>query len=369
MESKNYRNIKTLSTDFIKLIVVLTVLFTTADAVKAQQKPIQVALNENPFGPAKGVKEAIAKETTNIARYTGKEGEELVAAIAKHEGVAPEQIITGEILDLLGVYLGLKGGVGSEFIYTVPGYPALVNAAARVGGVVISVPLNSKLENDLPAISAQINAKTQAIFLVNPHNPSGTVSDNETFHAFLTAASKKTLVIVDEAYLEFSDNFAERTAVSNTKKGENVLVFRTFAKAYGLAGLALGYAVAPKELAAYLKKQGLGGVHDLNRLSIAAVLASLKDESYISSVQKSVATERAKWNTYLDQRGLKHTASQANFIYFDVKRPHADVAQKLKVQGIIIGRGFTPYDTWIRITIGLPAENIRIQQALDKILK
>jgi len=366
MMKNRYRNFLFKPYTFGLAIVGLFVLAVPGSAT-AQQKPIQVSLNENPYGPAKGVAVAIAKETANIARYTGKEGDELIAAIAKHEGVGTDQIITGEILDLLGVYLGLKGGQGSEFIYTVPGYPALVNAAARVGGAVVSVPLNDKLENDLTAIASKINSRTQAIFLVNPHNPSGTVTDNTIFHDFLTEASKKTLVIVDEAYLEFSDNFAERTAVLNTKKGDNVLVFRTFAKAYGLAGLSLGYAVAPKGLASYLKSQGLGGIHDLNRLSIAAALASLNDPNYIANVQKSISTERTKWHKYLDDHGLKHTASQANFIYFDTKKPYAEVAQKLKDQGITIGRAFAPYETWIRITIGLPEENIRIQQVLNTI--
>ncbi len=221
----------------------------------------------------------------------------------------------------------------------------------------------------MPAIASKINTRTQALFLVNPHNPSGTVTDNRVFHDFLSSASKKTLVIVDEAYLEFSDDFAQRTAVLNVKNGDNVLVFRTFAKAYGLAGLSLGYAVATKELVAYLKNQGLGGIHDLNRLSIAAALTSLNDPNYIVTVQKSISTERAKWDNFLDNHGLKHTASQANFIYFDTKKPYAEVAQKLKDQGIVIGRAFAPYDTWVRITIGLPEENVRIQRALDGILK
>lgn len=351
-----------------KLSLSAALVLTISLSSSGQQKNIQVSLNENPYGPAKGVAVAIAKETAHIARYTGTEGDDLISAIAKREGVAPDQIVAGELLELLGVYLGLKGGKDSEFIYTVPGYPALVNAAARVGGVVVSVPLNSNLENDLPAIASKINAKTQAVFLVNPHNPSGTVSDNTAFHDFLSAASKQALVIVDEAYLEFSDDFAARTAVLNVKKGENVLVFRTFAKAYGLAGLSLGYAVAPKALAAYLKGQGLGGLHDLNRLSISAALASLKDESYLPEIHQHITQERKKWTDFLDKQGLQHTNSAANFVFFDTKKPYDVVAGKLKAQGIVIGRAFEPYSTWIRITIGLPEENLKVRGAISQII-
>ena len=355
------------------LIITLSLLpvfgFSQKKAVRNTSGPVQLSLNENPYGPSATVAPAIRKEIANVARYTGTEGDNLIAAIALHEGVDKDQIVTGELLELLGVYLGLKSGKGGEFIYSVPGYPALVDAAARVGGVVISVPLNSDKENDLPAIEAKINSKTQAIFLVNPHNPSGTVSEDKTFHSFLHRSSQKALVIVDEAYLEFADNFADRTAVNNIKAGDNVIVFRTFAKAYGLAGLSLGYAVAPKPLADYLKKQGLGGSHDLNRLSVAAASASLADESYIKTVHDKVQAERLKWVSFLDKLNLQHTTSQANFVYFDIKKPYDEVAAQFKSKGITIGRSFAPYTTWIRVTIGLPSENIRAQEVIKELAK
>lgn len=330
---------------------------------------VQLSLNENPYGPSPLAAKAITAAMENIRRYPDKDGVDFIAAVAAHEGVEPEQIITGEILELLGVYLGLKGGPGGEFIYTVPGYPALVNAAARVGGVVVSVPLNAKLENDLPALEAAVNAKTQALFLVNPHNPSGTVSETQAFHAFVSKVSRQALVIVDEAYLEFTDDFAGRTAVAHVRAGENVLVFRTFAKAYGLAGLSLGYAVASKPVAEYLRKQGLGGLHELNRLSVAAASASLADKDYIGRVHTAIAGERAKWHAVLDELGLKHTESQANFVYFDSGRPSAEVATKLKEKGIIVGRAFPPYNTWVRITIGTPGENEKTQTVLREIVR
>lgn len=328
----------------------------------------QLSLNENPYGPSPAAKAAISKALPNVFRYTGQEGSDLVAAIAKHEGVDQDQIIPGDVLALLGTYLGLKGGPGSEFIYSVPGYPALVNAAAAVGGVVISVPLNEQKENDLPALSAKISPKTQAVYLVNPHNPSGTVSDNRQFHDFLHRASQKAVVVVDEAYLEFSDGFAARTAVNNIKAGDNVIVFRTFAKAYGLAGLSFGYAIAPKAIVDYLKQKGLGDVHDLNRLSIAAAIASLADTAYVTSVNKKVAAERQQWNSVLDELHLIHTASQANFIYFDSKKPYEEVAAAFKKNGITIARAFLPYTTWVRITIGLPEENRKAQEVLRQLL-
>lgn len=370
---KNFFNLpNTLKTGFSMVCTALLIAQTGFVQAQQQQnsKPaIQLSLNENPFGPSAFATKAIQEEFANLARYSGKNGEELIEAIAKHEGVDKDQIVTGEILELLGVYLGLKAGPGGEFIYSVPGYPALVNAAAQVGGKVISVPLNTKLENDLPAIAAQINSKTQVVFLVNPHNPSGTVTDSKIFHDFLHKSSKQALVIVDEAYLEFSDDFKGRTAVSNIKNGDQVLVFRTFAKAYGLAGLAFGYAVAPKPVAAYLKAQGLGNPHDLNRLSVAAATGSLKDAGYIQKVNKAVRAERALWNVFFGQYKIEHTPSEANFVYFNTKMPYATAAALFAENKVLIGKLFAPYDTWVRISIGLPEENKKARELIKVLLK
>ena len=329
---------------------------------------IQLSLNESPFGMAKGVEEGLLKEIPNIARYSGPAGEQFIRTVAAHEGVETQQIIPGDILALLGVYLGLRSGAGSEFIYSVPGYPAMVNAAERVGGKVVSIPLNDRLENDLEALEAHINGQTAAIFLVNPHNPSGTVSDKKVFHDFLKRVSKRTLVIVDEAYLEYADDFSGRTAVNNLKEGDNVIVFRTMSKAYGLAGLSFGYAIAPKALAQDFIAGGWCDINALNRFSLAAAEAALKDHEYISWVNEMVTRERNQWHAFLDEMGLQHTASRANFVFFDAKMPHAEVQERLKRAGIIIGRSFEPYSTWVRITIGLPEENAKVQSVIREIV-
>jgi len=352
--------------------IVLAIMPECSEAqtnVLQKEKPaIQLSLNENPFGPSPLVDQGVRKEMLNLPRYSAENGEELVNIIAKQEGVSTDQVIMGEVLDLLGVYLGLKGGPGSEFIYTVPGYPVLVNAAARVGGKVVSVPLNAKLENDLPAIASHVNPKTAVIYLINPHNPSGTVTETKTFHDFLHQVSKQALVIVDEAYLEFSDDFKGRTAVNDIKAGDNVIVFRTFAKAYGLAGISLGYAIAPKAVATYLKEQGLGNLHELNRLSVAAAKASLSDQAYIARINKLVTTERKKWVELFDELGLTHTGSQGNFVYFDTKIPYETVAARFKESGILIAREFAPYHTWVRITVGLPEENRKAREVIRELL-
>jgi histidinol-phosphate aminotransferase len=352
----------------MKYPICLLLLLLTIVSVTAQQKSIQLSLNENPYGPPKGVKEGITREMANMARYPGNESEGLIAAIAKREGVGEDQIIIGEILEQLGIYLGLQGGPGAEFIYAVPGYPVFVNAAAKTGGRVVSVPLNDKKENDLAAIADSVSSRTKAIFLVNPHNPSGTVTERQTLYHFLHKVSAHALVIVDEAYLEYSDDFKGRTAVNNIRAGDNVMVFRTFAKAYGLAGLSIGYCVASRSTAKWLKELGLGNVHDLNRLSVAAATAALRDTAYITDLNKTITAERNKWNQLLDSLGVQHTSSQANFVYFNTGKSYEAVEPVFKQSGITIGRVFAPYSTWIRITIGLPAENEKAKHIVRRLL-
>ena len=180
--------------------------------------PIRLSLNENPFGPAPGVVEAITQDFHNLCRYTGGEFNALLNAIATHESVRREQVVLGEILEPLGTRLSLEGGPGGEFVYSDPGYTALIDTAAAVGGRSIAVPLNAALENDLAAIAAKVNERTRAVYLVNPHNPTGIVAAADAFRDFARSLSKRTLVIVDEAYLEYADDFAARTLQSAIKE-------------------------------------------------------------------------------------------------------------------------------------------------------
>ena len=329
----------------------------------------RLCFNENPFGPSPAVAHAIARELSQINRYA----DETTAAafadqIAAHEQVPVEQVVLGEILGLLGLYLGSQGGPGGEFLYSTPGYLALIDSAANVGSIGIGIPLNAEYKNDLPALLAKINPRTRALYLVNPHNPTGTVNDDTAFKEFLTQASRHAVAIVDEAYLEYTPDFHARTAAHLTRAGANVAVFRTFDKIQGLAGLPIGYVLAPKPLATALRKQGAGNSESLGRLNLAAARAALADTAQLASTRDAVARERLLWNAVLDDLKLPHTASVANFIFFNSGRPQPEIAAALLQEGINIGRAHPPFTNWSRITVGLPDENRRTQVALRRLL-
>jgi len=175
-------------------------------------------------------------------------------------------------------------------------------------------------------------------------------------------------VIVDEAYLEFADRFAERTLCDLVRDGENVIVFRTFAKVYGLAGLDIGYGLVPKAIAQVLQQQGLDNPHLFNRVAVAAATASLEDTSYVSDVATKVAHERDLWFTFLRELKIDFTESRGNFVFFETGMPHEEFAAAMLTAGVNIGRGFPPYERWARISIGLPHENAVARAAVRKLL-
>jgi histidinol-phosphate aminotransferase len=337
-------------------------------AATAGAEPIKLSMNENPFGPSQRAIEAIRDHLGGLFRYVGDEARALTQTIADLEGVAPEQVVLGEILNALGLVLAVGGGDRHEFIYTEPGYTALVDAVAPAGGTVTGIPLDKDLRNDLPAIARAITNRTRAVYLVNPHNPTGTVSDAQPFLDFVRDISRKVPVIVDEAYLEFLPDFTARTTARLTRENEQVIVFRTFAKIFGLAGLGMGYALLPRDLAVSLIRSGFGAAPTLNRLGVVAASASLTDKDYVATVRGKVAEERERWHQFLGGLKRRFAEARGNFIFFETGKPHAQVAKAFADRGILIGKGYPAYDDWARITIGLPAENEAARAAVRQIL-
>jgi histidinol-phosphate aminotransferase len=321
----------------------------------------RLALNENPFGPSPRAVDAIVAAISEIDRYAGADATLLTEQIALREGVPPAQIIIGQVEAALGLHLGLGGG---SFLYAVPGYTDLVAAAAETGGKPVPIPLNARLEHDLEAISERIDAETTAVFIVNPHNPSGTVVDPRALESLVRRVGRRTWVIVDEAYLEFTDDFAARTAVRLVRAGLNVVVLRTFGKLYALPGLQIGYAVIPPQFVSVFKRFGLGSPLTLNRLSIAAASASLGDRDYPSVIREKVRRERSRIESALQELRLPQSGSAGNFVFFNSGRPHEAVAAAFLARGIEIARPFPPFDSWVRLAVGLPEENALVIRAL-----
>ncbi len=303
------------------------------------------------------MQQAIAGALTDLHRYVEQEEvDALVAQIATLERVRPDQVVLGELLEALGLFLARQRPGGGGIVHSIPGYTALVDSAAPLGGRSVPVPLDSRGRNDLPALARAVDTRTLAVSLINPHNPTGTVDDRAELDAFVLAAARQTLVVIDEAYLEY-DDLAARSAVRLVRQGANVLVFRTLAKVYGLAGLPMGYALTTPTLAAGLRSAGIGAAHSLSRPGLAAASAALKDQAHVARVRAANATERARVTAEIERLGYAHTDSRANFVFFRPRQPAETVRAAFASAGIRVARAFPPLADWVRVTVGTPAEN------------
>lgn len=330
----------------------------------------RLSLNENPFGPSPAAVAAMQEAVTGHqpSRYPYARLPELLSLISAKEDAPAEQIVlsvgSGEILESVGVMFGAQG---ADVIYATPGYVQLPRAAEAMGGRLVGVPLNVRLEHDLGAMAQAVaNAPGKAVvYLANPHNPTGTVVESAALRAFIKEVTPRAFVFVDEAYLDIAEDYAGWTVVDLVKSTPNLLVARTFSKIYGLAGMRIGYGVTSAGFAGELRKYAIG---TLTGPSIEAAIASLRDERYVAATRAKIVAERAKLEALLRELGRECATSQTNFVFFRTGRPHVDVQAAMREEGVGIARAFPPLLDWARISIGLPEENALARAALRKVL-
>ena len=215
------------------------------------------------------------------------------------------------------------------------------------GAAVKEVPVNPATGHfDFAGALAVINEATRLVWICNPNNPTGVLESPQAIEGFVCQVPKDTLVFIDEAYLDFADDPAKATCLPLVKRYQNVAVLRTFSKAYGLANVRVGFAVMPVALAAILQKIRLP--YNLNTLAQVAAVAALRDQDFVREAAAKNAVERAKWEDFFDQQGVKYFKSQANFIYFTVKNAD-ELAQALLEKGFQVRHHLQP--DWLRLTI------------------
>ena len=328
--------------------------------------PVQLSLNENPFGPSPLALAAMERELPRVHRYPFNLTPKLLKLIAECEGVPEDHIVlgvgSGEILETYGMYLGRERG---EVITVSPGYMQMTKAMERMGSRIVTVPLNDRLEHDLDAMAAKITPNTKAIYLCNPNNPTGTLVNAAKLWAFCVEVSKTVPVFIDEAYLQCADDFAANTMVGLVRDGHNVTVARTFSKLYGLAGQRLGYGIMRPELAKRLREFMSGSV---NLLGVVGAIASLEDAGYVDATRAKIKAGRDALIGVLREFGRRYAEPQGNFVFFHTGVPIAEFQQQMRAEGVIVARPFAPLLDWCRISIGSPEEMAVCHAALRKVL-
>jgi len=325
-----------------------------AAGAQAPAHPLVLCWNENPYGPSPAARAAVAHSIAEGCRYAPQE--ELTAleeTLARKEGVSAEQIVigsgSGELLCALGLVFGRGGG---EFIAAEPTYLELPEYARHQGATTRFVPVDAKLRHDLPAMRAAVGERTRAVYLCNPNNPTGTALPAADIRAFAQAMPPTVTTLVDEAYMDFTTGSGVGSVVDLVSQ-QRVVVLRTFSKIHGMAGLRLGYAIAPQDTAAQLRHARMSYP---NILAIRAARASLADTEFLALTRRRILAGRTRITTELARRGQAYAEPQGNFVFFDTGMPLKDFAARMQARNILVGRQFPPYDSWCRVTVGTASE-------------
>ncbi len=330
---------------------------------------VKLASNENSLGPAPKAIEAVQKLASKMHIYPDADAHELRMALAAHLNVAPETLVFGngsdDIIHLLGVTLLLPG---DEIIQADPSFVRYESAAILNNAVCHLVPLTPDYRHDLPAMAARVNDRTRLIFLCNPNNPTSTIISGEELARFLDSIPPQVVVVLDEAYYEYAAHAPEYPdALAYVRDGRNVVVLRTFSKAYGLAGHRIGYGVMRPEIAGWLNRTR--EPFNVNYMAQAAAVAALSDTEHIARTLAMNAQGKCDLYAAFTELGLSATPTYANFVWVDVKTDAKAVFQGLLHRGVIVrvSDSFRA-PTHIRVTIGTPDENAVFLAALRDVL-
>ncbi|HTN53131.1 MAG TPA: histidinol-phosphate transaminase [Anaeromyxobacter sp.] len=329
----------------------------------------KLASNENALGPSPRAVAAAREACAKVNLYPDGSAYLLRNALAARLGVAPAEVAVGngsnELIELLVRTFVLDG---EEVLTSAQSFIAYKLAANAHGRTLVEAPMKARFHYDLEALKKLLSRKTKVVFLANPDNPTGTWFTERELVPFLDAVPKDTLVVLDEAYVEFVDAPGFQDSLALRKKYANLVVLRTFSKIYGLAGLRLGYAMARPEVVEYLDR--VRAPFNVSLVAQAAGAAALVDEEHLARSRALVREERPFLAEGLAALGATVVPSQANFVLADFPgRPGKALFEDLLREGVVVrpmgGYGFP---TAQRITVGLRRENEKCLGALRKVL-
>ncbi len=333
--------------------------------VATAEDPVLLYRNENPYGPSEKVLAVLRESAESGNRYPRTEYDTLCAKLAAMHRVKPEQIVlacgSGEILAMAALAY-LKPG--KKLVQAVPTFPSLGKLAQTAGVEVASVPLNKRYEHDLGGMLDAARTSTGLVYIVNPNNPTGTLTPRSEIEAFIRKLPADVTVLIDEAYHHFvTPNTAYESFLERHFDDPRIIVSRTFSKIYGLAGMRIGYAVATAETA---KRLPAGFPSwSVSVVSARAASAALDDVEYVRLGIKRNTDDRQEFMNQVNARMLRAIDSQTNFAMVNPMRPPDEVIEHLKKNHILIGPKYPVLDKYIRVSFGTPEEMQVFWQAWD----
>jgi histidinol-phosphate aminotransferase len=324
---------------------------------------VRINGNENPLGPCPEAVDAAAKITKYLNRYQPTdEKEQFLKAVAAAEGLKPENIIpfAGSSDPLYRITLAYTSPTRS-LVMGDPGYEASGRAAEFIGAKVHRIPLRLDHSHD---VKAMVAADPQAgmFYLCNPNNPTGTVTSKEDIAWLIDNKPKGSILLLDEAYIHFSTAEMGSPLVS---AGKDVIVLRTFSKAYGMAGLRMGMALGRPDLLEKMMPYGGGGFIPMTGL--VAATASVRVPTLVPSRRKANADTRESVFNFLERKKFAYVPSTTNFFMLEANRPGGELARAMMKEKVMIGRTWPAWPTKVRVTIGSSEDMKRFQTALLKV--
>jgi histidinol-phosphate aminotransferase len=358
---RSFLTLSTAASAAVALHIVTEPMLARAAVHNPPAGSVMINSNENPLGPCVSAREAVVTITPQGGRYLDGLTEDLVNTIAQTEGVKP---------DYVNIYAGSSeplhhtvcafASPSRSYVTADPGYEAGMFAAKAIGARVIKVPLTKTYEHDVKAMLA---AGTDAgvFYVCSPNNPTGTLTSHSDLEYLVENKPKGSIVLVDEAYIHFSD---AASVVDLVKADKDVILLRTFSKLYGMAGLRCGCAIARPELLERINAYGGGNFMPITAMTAAT--ASLKHTGLIQERKKINADIREETFQWLDRNGYSYVRSQSNCFMLDTKRPAKEIIDAMAVQKVFIGRIWPVWPTYARITVGTRPEMEQFQAAFTK---
>jgi histidinol-phosphate aminotransferase len=335
----------------------------SAEAVAAQhgiRDVVKLASNEAPFGPLPAARAAMADAIAGVNRYPDDRSTELTDALATHLGVDASQVLLGAgSVDLCRIAFATTVDPGDEVVFAWPSFEMYPILAQQVDAAAVRVPLREQ-RHDLDAMADVVSDRTRLVFVCNPNNPTGTAVDASSLARFLARVAPDCLVVLDEAYREFVSDPAVPDGLDVLAMHQNVAVLRTFSKAYGLAALRVGYAIAHPDVIAALRKVAMP--FRVNMLGQVAALASLGVQDEMRERVAGVIAERRRLSEALRELGFAVPPSEANFVWLDLPDEAAALGDYSERRGVVL-RVFA--GVGVRITVGTVEENDRLIRVLQ----
>lgn len=331
---------------------------------------VKLASNENPLGISPKAQMAIDEAMHDIARYPDGNSFELRKSVADKFGVAHNQIIFGNgSNDILELTARAFLHAGCEAIYSQHAFAVYPLVTQAVGATGVVVPANN-YAHDLDGFLQAITPKTKLIFIANPNNPTGTLLNKDALRAFIHAVPTNVLIVLDEAYDEYLSAEIKSKAIGWLAEFDNLIISRTFSKAYGLAGLRIGFGLMHANVADMLNR--VRQPFNVNSIAQAAAIASLADDDFVARSYALNQAGMAQITQGLVKLGLEYIPSHANFVSFTLKnsgKSASQVNQQLLQNGVIV-RPIANYEMpdYLRVSIGLFNENARFLTVLEEIL-